>query len=349
MRSEAKQPPLTNRGVITTSEDQLSACIDWVQVTFQHATYLEVLHNVLAFPNELMTYEDHGRFRYAGRYVFGNIEVLVPPTDYEKMGHHLYLTGRACRELEIYLQAQKRSWMDFFQECLKYGGSFTRLDIAIDDRKTYFDIERLHRKINANELISKFRKRAYLDSGSISGERAGRTINFGSRGSDVFVVFYEKNYEQAEKYNLSVEELGNWNRYEIRLRHDVATRCVERLVASGEIEYVAKSVLNNYLRFVVKNPQDKKRERWKVWKPWERFIADSERLKLSMSPAPRTLEQKQKWIEDYVAPTLKMLRKADDNLGVSILEDIINNAVLKPKQESILFDYLKQYQDMNLI
>ena len=346
MRSVAKQPPLTNRGVVTASEDQLSACIDWVQVTFQSATYLEILHNVLAFPNELMTYEDHGRFRYAGRYVFGNIEILVPPLDYNKMGYHLYLTGRACRELEIYLQAQKRDWMEFFAACLTVGGKFTRLDIAIDDRKTYFDIEKLNKKIQANELISKFRKRSYLDSGLISGERAGRTINFGSRESNVFAVFYEKNYEQAEKYNLSVEELGKWNRYEIRLRQEVATRCVEKLVDNQNIEYVAKSILNHYLRFVVKNPTEQQRDRWPMWKPWERFIADSERLKLSMSPAPRTLEQKQKWIEDYVAPTLKMLRKADDNLGVSTLEDIINNAVLKPKQESILFDYLRQNRDM---
>jgi len=344
MRSEAKHPPLTNRGVVTESNEQLTASIDWVQVTFKNTPFYQILDNVLMFPKDFMTHEPHGRFRYAGKYIFGGIELLLPPDDYQAMGHHLYLTGQACREMEIYLQAQRRTWIDFFDVCLEYGGKFTRLDIAIDDRKTYFDIEALNEKIREDELISRFRKWAYFDSGEISGERAGRTINFGSRESDVFVVFYEKNYEQAAKQNFSVEELGPWNRYEIRLRQDVATRCVQKLIDEQNLEHIAKSVLNNHLRFVVRKGTEKQRDLWPIWQPWADLIQDSEKLRLSMSPAPRSLEQKRQWIQSYVAPTLKMLKQADDNLGESTLEDIINGAVLKPKHESILVDFLAQVQ-----
>jgi len=68
------------------------------------------------------------------------------------------------------------------------------------------------------------------------------------------------------------------------------------------------------------------------------------KLQLSARPAPRTLEQKRQWVQEYIAPTLKMLKRVDDNTGESVLDEIIENAVLKPKQESMLWDYLEQLQ-----
>lgn len=50
------------------------------------------------------------------------------------------------------------------------------------------------------------------------GITGGTTINFGSKKSEAYLCFYEKNYEQAEKYNIPLEELGDWNRYEMQLK-----------------------------------------------------------------------------------------------------------------------------------
>ena len=71
-----------------------------------------------------------------------------------------------------------------------------------------------------------------------------------------------------------------------------------------------------------------------------------DKLKLTMRPAPRTLEQKKQWIENYVAPTLKMIQMADDNLGEEFLKNVIEEATLKQSQKRIVEDYLFGIQEM---
>ncbi len=89
---------------------------------------------------------------YVGRWAFGGIEVLTPPDDYPDMGFH-------------------------------NGGKFTRLDIAIDDRKPYLDISEVRQKIKNRECVSKFRNWTSVDGGTMAGKKAGCTVNLGSRPS----------------------------------------------------------------------------------------------------------------------------------------------------------------------
>jgi len=318
----------------------LEAVIDWVQVTFKDADYQDIIRYVLQFDLDFMTFEGRGRFRYAGKWKFSGIEVLTPPESCPEMGHHIYLTGSACREMEIYLRAQKRTWFNFFEACMELGGNFTRLDIAIDDRKTYFKIKKLGKKVDKQECTSRFKNWSFIDGGRISGERDGCTLNLGSRSSDCSFCFYEKNYEQSKKTGLSVDFYGDWNRYEVRLRHEVANNCVKQLIENKNVCFIGMSIINYYVRILNKNGADSRKSRWKTWKPWEQFMDGISRLKLSMRPAPRTLEQKKNWIENYVAPTLKMIQLADDNLGEDFLTKTIASAKLKKEQKRMVEDYL---------
>lgn len=270
----------------------LDAIIDWVQVTFKSIDHFDIMRNILQFDPALMQHEFHGRFRYAGKWCFSGIEVLTPPEDYLEMGNHIYMTGSACRTFEIYLKAQGRTWFDFFEVCLQHGGKFTRVDLAMDDRKPYFAIDKLDAKVKKGECISKFRKRTFHESSTIKGEPTGRTLNLGSNESKCFMVFYEKNYEQSEKTGVLVEVYGDWNRYEIRLRQDLATECVRVMAERKEICSIALELMNNYLRVLVGNRKDSNRGRWNTWKPWQTFIKDAEKLSLTMHPAPRSLEKK---------------------------------------------------------
>lgn len=341
------EPPYTNRGVVT--ENGLSALIDWVQVTFKETPFEVIVKDVLKFPMNFLTHNSVGLFRYAGKYEFGDIKLLVPPADYPDMGHHLYLSGKGCRQLEIYLQTQNRTWREFFATCFAYGGKFTRVDIAIDDRNTYFDIAGLNSKIEMGECVSRFRKYAYYNAGQFEGERAGRTLNFGSRSSNVFVVFYEKNYERAGAVGTTAEDIGLWNRYEIRVKDKAANKCVREIVKSDNLEYVARCVLRNYIRFVCRSETMQQRDLWPVWPPWERFLSDAVKLQLSMSPAPKSLEDKMNWVATYVAPTLKIIQQADDNLGTEYLSMMIQDAELQPKHKVILEDYLTQCASGNVV
>ncbi|MGY5190472.1 UNVERIFIED_CONTAM: replication initiation factor domain-containing protein, partial [Bacillus amyloliquefaciens DSM 7 = ATCC 23350] len=67
-------------------------------------------------------------------------------------------SGQGCRQFESFLDCRKKTWFDFFQDCIQHGGSFTRLDLAIDDKKTYFSIPELLKKAQKGECISRFRK-----------------------------------------------------------------------------------------------------------------------------------------------------------------------------------------------
>jgi Putative phage replication protein RstA len=321
-------------------KEELEAMIDWVQVTFKEINAFEIMKYILQFSPNLMTYEEKGKFRYRGKWGFGGIEILTPPNDYLEMGFHLYLTGSACRSLEIYLKAQNRTWLDFFEKCLEFRGVFTRLDIAIDDRKPYFAIRDLGMKITKKECISKFKNWTFIDSGTTTGEKTGCTINLGSRESQCFMVFYEKNYEQSQKTGVPLEMIGDWNRYEVRLRKEVATNCIRTLLEKENLCFIGLEIINYYMRIVVTNKADKNRARWETWKPWEEFLEGMNKLKLTMRPAPRTLEQKKHWIANYVAPTLKMIQLADDNLGDDFLNNTLKNTTLKESQKKIVEDYL---------
>ena len=334
---------------INKKRQELEAVIDWVQVTFQDLNQTEIMEYILQFEPELMTYEGRGRFRYAGKWAFGGIEILTPPSDYPDMGFHIYMTGSACRSFEIYLRAQNRTWFDFFADCLHYNGKFTRLDIAIDDRNPYFAIRELGQKIEQRECISRFRNWSFIDGGTTTGEKSGCTVNLGSRESLCAMVFYEKNYEQSRKTGLPVETYGAWNRYEVRLRKEVATNCVGNLVRKKNICFIGLEIINYYIRMAVKSETDENRSRWSTWEPWEEFLEGTGRLKLSMRPAPRTLEQKKQWIENYVAPTLKMIQLVDDNLEEDFLKSVIEETTLKKNQKKIVEDYLFSRLEMQNI
>jgi len=331
---------------VDNEKQELDAVIDWVQVTFKELDHNDIMNYILQFDKELMTHESKGRFRYAGKWVFGGIEILTPPNDYLEMGFHIYMTGSACRSFEIYLRAQKRTWFDFFRDCLSYNGKFTRLDIAIDDRKPYLEIREIGQKIKKKECVSKFRNWTFVDGGTTTGGEAGCTVNLGSRESLCSMAFYEKNYEQSKKTGFAVETYGAWNRYEVRLRKEMATNCVTELVKRNNPCFIGLEIINYYIRLVVQNGTDENRSRWKIWEPWQKFIDGIGQLKLSMYPAPRTLEQKKQWIENYVAPTLKMIQIADDNLGEEFLKKVIEEATLKKNQKKIIEDYLFNRQEM---
>jgi|GEM_PF-6061717 len=66
-----------------------------------------------------------------------------------------------------------------------------------------------------------------------------------------------------------------------------------------------------------------------------------DKIKLSERPAPRTLENTRHWIENYVVPSLKMVREADLRLVLADPIDLmIKEARLQDKHEKILKDYV---------
>jgi len=324
----------------------LEAIIDWLQITFKNVALKTVINDILQFDESMMVSEDRGRIGYYKKMKFGGIEILLPLEEKkEEMGYHVYMTGSTCREFEIYLNGQQRTWYDFLGKCLEYECNFSRLDIAIDDRKTHFKIDALKSKVKKRECITRMRAWSFVDGGTTSGKATGKTLNIGARGSDVSVVFYEKNLEQAKKLNCDPVIFGKWNRYEIRMRDKIAYSCVEKIVESGSVGHIGLGVLNHHMRFAVTG-KGKNRSRWKIWRPWANLMEGIKGIKLSMRPAPKGIEQKKAWVRDYVAPTLKMIQIVDRELSLSsYLEEVIGEAILKKEQVAMVEGYVTEYKN----
>ena len=128
--------PYTNRGVIRQKEE-LSALIDWCQVTIKEVPLEAVIEDVLRIPLELMTVTGYEK-GIAGHEVvaiFDNIKVLKPTGNAQYQGFQILMSGKGCRNYENFLQLNKETWFDFFNRVCQYHVNFPRIDLAIDDRK----------------------------------------------------------------------------------------------------------------------------------------------------------------------------------------------------------------------
>lgn len=345
-----QNPPLANRGVLITNTEELelTSMIDYLRISFKTNDYESVIEQVLQLDITFMQELDTAFYGYHGTFKLDHIKVMHCPPDGKanNRGVLIELSGQGCRELEIILNAQKRTWLSFLKDCVFFGAKFPRVDFAIDDRRTYFNIPDLYKKLENGEAISKFRSIEYNGSLRIdNGSPGGMSIYFGSKKSEVYMVFYEKNYEQAKKFNMDLEDIGLWNRYEVRLMNERAENAIYELLDRGDLMYVSKSVIFNYLRFAEKR-EDVHRQHWKTQKFWEEFIGGVGKLKLFASPADGFYQKTKNWFENSVAPSAAVIQTVDFVNGTTWLQDTIDNAVLQPKHKHMIEVWNADIQDM---
>ncbi|MEC0490207.1 replication initiation factor domain-containing protein [Bacillus licheniformis] len=348
--TDLQQPPLANRGVVMLEEEKenvekpLVSMVDYVRVTFKTHDMDHILENVVHLRKEYMTEKSSGFYGYIGTFELDQIKVFYSAPN-DNRGILVEMSGKGCRQFESFLKCRKKTWFDFFQDCLDNKGTFTRLDLAIDDKKTYFSIPEMLKKVQKGECISKFRKSDFNGSFDLAdGGLGGTTIYFGSKKSEVYLCFYEKNYEQSEKYSIPLEEIGEWNRYELRLKNDRAQVAVKALIAQKNLTYIALKIINNYIRFV--DSSEKERRYWETSPFWEEFIGDVGKLSLYTKPESDFYRKSRNWLQNSCAPTMKMVLEADKHLGSTDLSDMILNAELSERQEKMLEVYLAEIADM---
>mgnify|MGYP001806361334 CR=1 len=305
-----------NRGVQRQNidTDYLSSCIDWCQITLKGTHSLEtVIESILKIPLDLML-GDIPMKGFSGHRViagFGNIKLAVPTGKNSYEGYQLLMSGSGCRDYEYFLKANNETWIDFFQRVKTYDINFPRIDLAIDDYKTYLKVKDLIKLCKENLISSKFKVTTSYSSQTHTEDETrscGETLYLGSSSSEIRIVFYEKGYEQAKKYNM--ESSVDWNRYEIRFRNDSARKVIDELCAHNNIAIVACGILKDKVRFL-ELPTDKSQSRKRLfptYPPWEKFVNTIQKIKLSMNPNPidEYLEKNRAWLIKNVAPSLKM-------------------------------------------
>lgn len=345
------QPPLANRGVVKMEneesevENPLTAMVDYLRVSFKTHDVDLILENVVHLKRDFMQEKETGFYGYVGTLQLDYIKVFYSNPD-DSRGILVEMSGKGCRQFESFLRARNKTWFDFFQDCIEYKGSFTRFDVALDDTQTYFSVPFLLEKIKRAELITRFKRMDYNGSFDIGEEKeGGTTLYFGSKKSDAYLCFYEKNYEQARKYERDAEEYGAWNRYELRLKDDRSQVAIETLIKEQDLRYIALSIVNNYIRFVDQDKQENKKY-WRTSNFWQAFIGDVSKLRLYQKPEDDFYEKTVNWLAQSCAPSMKMVHEYDMASGNQQLSDMVLTAEMSERHQKMLDVHLAQTTDM---
>ena len=320
--------------------EPLNLMIDYVRIRFSTMDVRHIIEDVLRLKMKYMVQEDHGFYSYSSMYVLGDITVMTSPD--EEKGVLLELKGKGCRQFEAYLNGQKRSWYEFFRQCLAEDAVFKRIDLAINDWAGILDIPFLCDKCDRGECVSVFRSFKAYRSGELVRSREvnkasmGATLYIGSMQSDLYFCIYEKDYEQLVKQGVPIEDAEIKNRFEIRLKNDRAYHAVYDLVSGESPENTAFGIINRYVRFVDQDDR-KPREDWPLNQMWAVFIgAHRERLKLTTAPEPYTVQKTLNWLSHQVAPSWKMLLELDRKCGTNVMEEMLAVTELADKHRKII-------------
>lgn len=337
---------------IETARAKVEAKVDFLRVRFKSLDVQTVIEKVLHMDMNFFTHENRGFYHYTETYFYGSIRIFRNPED-SNMGIMLDLSGEGCRQLEqIFEEDKDRSWTEFFRSLYEddlFGKGvvvdtkITRIDIALDELiiegEENFDLYDLKEKMEQGLVSTTFKNFDFNGGFAYEGGKMvnkGLSLYFGSRQSPLYFNFYQKDYELARKEKMSVEDVRLKhqikNRYEIRLADEKAFLFVEYFLSSGEsLDWLVKEIVNASLTvYEIENEL-------KVFcQSWYNVIDKMEGLKLSVKGEKPSIEKTLRWLTNYLAPSLKMIKLIDNHLGTNELMERIDLAELKEKHEEMI-------------
>ena len=174
----------------------------------------------------------------------------------------------------------------------------------------------------------------------------GRTIYLGKQSSDIFCRLYNKILERISKNYIKIDsETIKWNRIEIVFRRDRAKLLSRYFLESEEgVGQVALAVLNQYIRFLIPNPENERKRAWETAEWWEVLLHNVGKLKLTRNIEERSIEDFEEWVDKQIGPTLAAILKAKEG-ETDWLYKIINKASTRLKSKHV--EAINKYQKQN--
>lgn len=299
----------------------LTTAFDWLEFTVKELTLQDLISEILQLKEAEFKALQCGRFGYNTQWKWseGNVFILFnsgkdqEPILNDTMGIHTIITGTGCRTYEQYRGI--RELLLTVIEKVPENSKFTRIDLAIDDHQDkLINYDRIHTAAINGMFTSRWNKWDELNSRSCTnGNFIGRTMYFGSQKSDIFVRIYDKKLERLANRSENAEKLCAWTRLEVVFKKERAQLLAKHLTNGTDIGIVLRSTLNNYIRFLAEpDKPDSNKSRWPTAKWWQELLGDVDKLKLTILPLERTIEQMQDWVDRQIAPTLSTLMMAYD-------------------------------------
>ncbi len=215
---------------------------------------------------------------YTHRYYFNGISVSFVDGDMSHVGgfYLLDMSGQGCRTFETYGTGDFESLFKLVQreqgkEKIDQDVRLTRLDVAFDDMTGIFDIDVICDKTRLAEFVSRIQRYE-----AIYGSK-GNSVNFGSKGSNVFIRIYDKARERG------YTDGRHWVRCELQLRKENACGFVNKLPENSPSTLYC-GVLKNYLSFREVNEDDSNKRRWEESPWWSAFLNNARAISVAEKP-----------------------------------------------------------------
>lgn len=228
--------------------------------------------------------------------------------------------GDQCVDLDCY-----DSVLSLFISRVLDFGSFSRLDLAIDDTVGYYSVDEIRYLQDQTLVVSKFR--IYNDNVTrkiIDNDTVGHTIYYGQRSSSVMLRIYDKKLEQNSKHGDDEKIDYDWVRWELELKDDRANSAARALI-SDSVGNVAIGILSQYFRLIVRDNDN--RSRCSTQMKWKNFTDKVSRLRLSVPKNARTLRDVEFWINKQVMPSITALVLSDYGSLECITDKLEDNIV----------------------
>jgi len=296
-------PPVTDRGVENTSGailSQKNVLVDWFECTIKSDIRpMDIFTKILHLDSRDVLYEEKGMYSYTKMFYYRDIKVLFNDEN-KDLGIHVIMSGRGCRDYEDL----NLEWLDLFNILKEnFDYNITRIDIAIDSfTNEYYDMQKLRDYINNGQVVSRFKSSTEFMQKSLStSDIESETIWFGSRTSDIQIVFYNKLYERNNaSYEVS-DDIKYWYRCETRFRNERAKTLVECFVLNDNYMNVINEVLYNYLDFKDYNVTESNKSRWITSKWWLDFLETNKKLSLKVNLKESSITRKKMWLDKSVS------------------------------------------------
>lgn len=255
---------------------------------------------------------------YTHRHHFGGVSISFVDGDMSHVGgfYLLDMSGRGCRTFETYGNG---NYDNLFKLVQKEDGKpkamqdvrLTRLDVAYDDMTGLFDIDLICDKTRLQEFVSRIQRYE-----SIYGSK-GNSVNFGAKGSNVFIRIYDKARERG------FTDGRHWVRCELQLRKENACGFVNKL-PGNTLSGLYTGVLKNYLSFREPDPDDSNKRRWEESPWWTSFLNNAKAISVAEKPGViYNLSACEKYVLTQPVGSIKTLIKI---FGADEFIEMIRNA-----------------------
>ncbi len=190
------------------------------------------------------------------------------------------------------------------------GAKVNRLDVAFDDKSELLDIGHMARQVERREnVVSRWRKSSMIRSCDDKG-RVALTLYVGNRQSDSFLRVYDKRMQELQRGTDADSLPPHWVRCELELKNKVADAVLRDLAKINLSPSAMVGLLRDKIDF--RQSGDGRPQRRPIARWWGQFTHGLEKRPIRVPLPVQSIERKERWTQDSVAPTLALLMEEYD-------------------------------------